>query len=254
VVSVLALVFVACEGQDKMQPKVPETTSAEAHGTKTDETGSPARSQPNTEPQSYTMGTGTDQSAQPVPQPNMQGGSVMQSSGTPGNSMMQSPATGTPTGGGTMTTSDMTDDQILQMVHVANTGEVDQAKLAQAKAKSARVKQFAAMMVHDHSQADAQGYDIARRLKITLADSAEANQLQNSGQQTLVQLRSEGSASFDRAYLDAQISEHQTVLNTIDSKLLPNAKSTDVRSHLQAVRAKVESHLREAQSIQGSLK
>jgi len=45
VVSVLALVFVACEGQDKMQPKVPETTSAEAHGTKTDETGSPARSQ-----------------------------------------------------------------------------------------------------------------------------------------------------------------------------------------------------------------
>jgi len=170
-----------------------------------------------------------------------------------GSSMQGGPSATPTTTPGVTSSTDITDDQILQAVHVANTGEVDQAKLALSKAKDARVKQFATMMVRDHSEADATGYNLAHRLNLSLADSTLSNQIQSNGQQTLVQLRGQGGNTFDRGYIDAQIKEHKDVLDTIDSTLLPNAKNPEVRTHLQTIRAKVAGHLKEAQSILGSL-
>ncbi|WP_394844083.1 DUF4142 domain-containing protein [Pendulispora brunnea] len=235
----IALTLAACS-QDRSQPKVPETTSADTTGPRAETPGSTYSPQSNWK--------------QPPPETP----TVSPNPGPYDSNLAQDPAGRAlpPTGGvadrNAMTTA-MADDQILQAVHVANTGEVDQAKLAQAKAKNPRVKQFAAMMVHDHLDADAKGYDIAKSLKLTPAESSIGMQLQSEGQRTLVELRSQSGADFDRSYMDAQVKAHKDVLNAIDQQLLPNAKNNEVRAHLQTVRTKVEGHLREAQSIQASL-
>jgi len=52
---------------------------------------------------------------------------------------------------GTQTT--FTDGQILGMMDVANSGEVEQGHEAESKAKSAKVKSFAKHMIDDHTSA-----------------------------------------------------------------------------------------------------
>ena len=45
----------------------------------------------------------------------------------------------------------LSQSQIAMVTELANTAEIEQGKLAQAKAKSAAVKKFAAMMQKDHT-------------------------------------------------------------------------------------------------------
>ncbi|WP_394821676.1 DUF4142 domain-containing protein [Pendulispora albinea] len=157
-------------------------------------------------------------------------------------------------GSGTATGSPSTlsDSEILQVTHVANMGEVEQARLAQQKAKDARVKRFAAMMVKEHSEADAKGNELAKQNALSPSESNTSAMLKSDSESTVQQLKL-SNADFDRTYMDAQVKAHRTVLDTIDTKLLPSAKSPDLRTMLQSVRAKVEGHLREAQDIQRSL-
>ncbi|WP_394845895.1 DUF4142 domain-containing protein [Pendulispora brunnea] len=146
----------------------------------------------------------------------------------------------------------LTDDQILQVTHVANMGEVEQGKIAQQKAKDPRVKRFAAMMVKDHSDADMKGTELASRTSLSPSESSTSTMLKSDSDASVQRLK-QGTGDFDRAYIDAQVNAHRTVLDTIDNKLLPNAKNSELRSMLQTVRAKVEGHLKQAQDIQSSL-
>src|SRR4051794_15386190 len=66
---------------------------------------------------------------------------------------------------GSASKSSLSDDQILHVLHTANAGEIEQGKLAQQRAKNARVKSFAAMMVKDHSDADKKGNEVAKKAK-----------------------------------------------------------------------------------------
>lgn len=147
----------------------------------------------------------------------------------------------------------LSDEQILNVVHVANLGEIDQAKIAQQKAKNAKVKAFAAMMIKDHTDSDAKGNELAKKSKLTLTESPVSTTLKADSDKAVEQLKTATGADLDRAYMDAQVKAHQTVLDTIDTKLLPNAKSADLKAMLQATRPKIEAHLKEAQDIQKTL-
>jgi putative membrane protein len=147
----------------------------------------------------------------------------------------------------------LTDEQILHITHTANTGEVEQAKLAKTKAKDAKVKQFAAMMVKDHGDADTKGMALGKKNKLTPAPSTESSTLETDAKQNTSAMAGQKGADFDRAYIDAQVKEHQAVLDMIDSRLLPSAKADDVKGLLQAIRPKIEAHLKAAQDIQKGL-
>lgn len=167
-------------------------------------------------------------------------------------------STGTPSAGSTQDTGSasaatLTDEQILQVVHVANLGEIEQAKIAQQKAKNAKAKAFAAMMVKDHTDADAKGNDLAKKNNLTPSDSPVSTALKTDSDKTVEQLKTQTGADFDRAYIDAQVKVHQTVLDTLTSKLLPSAKNAEVKTLLQTIQPKIEAHLKEAQEIQKTL-
>ncbi|HEY3593253.1 MAG TPA: DUF4142 domain-containing protein [Polyangiaceae bacterium] len=147
----------------------------------------------------------------------------------------------------------LTDAQILHVLHTANAGEIEQAKLAEKKTKNAHVKKFAMMMVKDHGDADKKGAGIAKKIKVSPESNDVSAKLEGDAKQLTSSMSSETGASFDRSYIDAQVKEHQAVLDTIDHRLLPNAKSDDVKTLLQAVRSKVDSHLKEATDIRREL-
>jgi putative membrane protein len=145
------------------------------------------------------------------------------------------------------------DGQIIKIADLANSGEVEQAQLAQMKATDPQVKQFAAMMIKDHSKAKQQGAQLAKKAGLTEEDSGQAATLQTKAEQTLATLKVVDATSFDKAYMNAQVEQHQMVLDTLTKTLIPSATNPQLKAELEATRNMVQRHLGHAQQIHQSL-
>jgi putative membrane protein len=163
----------------------------------------------------------------------------------PGNAIA-SPVATTPSS----TAPALTEPQIAMIADLANTSEVEQGKLAQAKAKNASVKKFAAMMVKHHSEAKTEQAKLFKQLNLTPAQSPKATTLQQDGEKTLTSLRAATGASFDARYIDSQVDAHQKVLDALDNELIPAATDQKLIDGLNKMKATVQSHLQEAKTIQ----
>lgn len=146
----------------------------------------------------------------------------------------------------------LSDAQIAKIADLVNTAEVEQGKLAQGKAKAPAVKKFAEMMIKHHSDAKQEQAKLFKKLNLTPADSATAATLKSDGESTLKTLKESDAAGFDAAYVKSQIDGHQKVLDTLDAQLLPGAKAPELAEALRKMRTTVESHLKEAKSLQAA--
>jgi putative membrane protein len=178
----------------------------------------------------------------------------------PDSSPMSPPATPSAAAPAAATPSDkapaaeplLSDEQILEIVHTANQGEIAQAKLAKGRTQDARVKRLAAMMIEDHSVADHKAMALSKKLNGP-TPSATRSSLESDAQNNTTILESKTGAEFDKGYVDTQVKEHQAVLDVIDQQLLPNAKDADVKTFVTGVRAKVAMHLHHAQELQAAI-
>lgn len=147
----------------------------------------------------------------------------------------------------------MGDDQVLGALHVANQGEVEQGKLAKSKAKNANVKRFAEMMVKHHSEADAKATSISKKLTLQLATTQASSDLANAVKEKTTAMAGQLGVDFDKAYIDAQVKEHEAVVDLIDKRLAPSAQAPEVKAYVDAVRSKVVQHLADAKELQAKL-
>jgi putative membrane protein len=147
----------------------------------------------------------------------------------------------------------LTDAQILYITDTINSGEVDQATVAKQKAKSPAVKKFANQMIAQHKQAKQQGQTLAKQTKLDPTDSASAAEAARKGTQTLDSLRAADPESFDRVYMESQVTQHQDVLDDLDKHLIPSASNAKLKAELQKSRTMVDSHLTQAKKIQQDL-
>ena len=248
---VLLLLGAAGCGGSESPPKTPEpppastSTNASASGSTT---GQNTTKQEGSSLASSSTDTSMGTSGSPP--------SSAQSSGTPNDGRGTTSASTAGTTAGSSTASapmTLTDDQILYVLHAANLAEMDQARVAEKKAKNPRVKRFASMMLKDHGEADAKGNEVAKKVRASLAPSEVSNRLESDAKQMTASITTDTAKDFDRTYIDAQAKEHRAVLDAIDRELLPAAKTTEVKEILQTVRPKIEGHLREAEDIQKGL-
>jgi putative membrane protein len=86
--------------------------------------------------------------------------------------------------------------------------EIDSSKLALQKSKDAQVRSFAQMMIRDHTASTAKMVSILKKEK---AD-APSTTLDPDHQAQLDALNAESGASFDTAYVKAQLQGHQDAL------------------------------------------
>ena len=146
------------------------------------------------------------------------------------------------------------DAQIASIVVTANQVDIDAGKLAESRAKNADVKQFAKLMVADHTGVNKQATALVTRLHVTPQDNDTSKSLKDGGDKNLANLRTLKGAAFDKAYVDHEVAYHQAVLDAIDKTLIPNASNADLKALLVKVRPAIASHLEHAQHIQASLK
>lgn len=145
-------------------------------------------------------------------------------------------------------TDPLSDEQIAAITDAANTAEIAQAKLAQSKSKDAAVKQFAAMMISHHGEAKQK----QAKLKLKPAESGVSTAMQVDADATLNALKADTGKDFDQAYITAQVTGHQKVLDTINDKLLPNVKNPELKAYLEEIKPRVEDHLKQAKALQES--
>ncbi|HKB45543.1 MAG TPA: DUF4142 domain-containing protein [Chitinophagaceae bacterium] len=136
------------------------------------------------------------------------------------------------------------------LVKAANGGmaEVQLGELGEKKAMSQRVKDFSAMMVHDHSAANDKVKNLAAQKNITLPTSvSDENQKKIDG------LSKKTGKDFDRNYIDAMVKDHETTIDMFESAM-KNTKDPDVNSFADKTLPTLRMHLDSAKSVRSSLK
>lgn len=147
----------------------------------------------------------------------------------------------------------LSEAQVAMITELANTAEIEHAKLAQGKAKSRDVKKFAAMMIKHHSEAKNEHTQLYKQLSLTPTQSQPATALKEDADKTLGSLRAADGNAFDIAYMNSQVDAHQKVLDSINQELLPAASNEKLVAALNKMKKTVEEHLDQAKSIQADL-
>lgn len=145
------------------------------------------------------------------------------------------------------------DAQIAAIVVTANQVDIDAGQLAKSMAGSKEVRDFAQLMVADHTGVNKLATDLAQKLGLKPEDNPTAQGLRQGGEKNVAKLKTLQGAAFDRAYVDNEVSYHQAVIAALDKTLIPNAHNQELKDLMVKVRPNFVAHLQHAQSLQAGL-
>ena len=154
--------------------------------------------------------------------------------------------------GSQLSAQTVTDAQIASIVVTANQVDIDAATIALGRASSPAVKQFAQLMVTDHTGVNKAAVELATKLKVTPQDNPTSQALKTGGDKHAAQLKSLSGAAFDRAYIAHEVAYHQQVLDAVDKVLLPGVTNAELKALLVKVRPAFVAHLEHAKTLQKS--
>jgi len=145
------------------------------------------------------------------------------------------------------------DAQIAAIVVTANQVDIDAGKLAASKTKSDEVKQFAKLMVTDHSGVNKSAAELVTRLKVKPEPSDTSAGLKKGGDDNVARLKKLSGEAFDRAYVDNEVTYHQAVIDALDKTLIPSAQNEELKALMVKVRPAFGAHLDHAKALQAQL-
>lgn len=139
-----------------------------------------------------------------------------------------------------------TAQEFADMAAASDTYEIESSKLAETKAQDAKVKEFAAMLVKDHSKstADLKTAAGAASPAITPAPALNAEQQAN-----LDALKAAGAAGFDQLYLSQQVPAHEKALGMLQA-YSAGGDVQPLKEFASKTAPVVQHHLEQARSMQ----
>lgn len=147
-----------------------------------------------------------------------------------------------------------TDPQIAHIAYTAGTIDIAAAKQALAKSRNKAVRSFAQEMVRDHQAVNAKALALVKKLHVTPQPNPTSTSLTTSAAATRARLNRLSGAAFDRAYVDNEVTYHQTVNGALESTLIPNAKNDQLKSLLQTGLSLFREHQAHAEQVAKELK
>jgi putative membrane protein len=157
--------------------------------------------------------------------------------------------TRTTTGATAPTTADtgrlaaMADSSFVRDATLGSLWEMRLGTLAEQKASSSAVKDFAKRMVSDHTSMWKQWTSLARKNGLPVNSTLQPEQ-----QQSVTQLGTASGAEFDNAYMTAMVQAHQRDA-TMFQQLGPSARSSEVQQLASSGLATIQQHLSMAQQV-----
>lgn len=139
--------------------------------------------------------------------------------------------------------------EAVGLLETVDDSEIENARLALERSKNDDVLEYARHMIADHED--------ARRMigetGIKGMGSEARRQVQDRTRMTANRLKRLEGGAFDRAYIASQVDNHQMVLDKIDQKIVPHAKTGAFATHVQDRRPVIQSHLDEARRLKSRL-
>jgi putative membrane protein len=132
----------------------------------------------------------------------------------------------------------------LREAGYADLAEVELGQLAEQKASSPEVKQFAERMVKDHTKNDDQLKQVAKQEGVTLPDN-----LSPKDEETKGRLEKFSGKEFDHAYMLDMVRNHTTDVAKFKDESKENI-SPAVKNYIDQTLPTLESHLKEARSVE----
>lgn len=127
--------------------------------------------------------------------------------------------------------------------------EVQLATMALTKATSARVKEFAQMMVDDHTKANTELKAMASKKNIILPDV-----MSEKTQKKYYDLeQKEKGNEFDKEFIDQMVKDHKEDIDNFED-LAEDTKDSELQTWASGKLPALKHHLEEAQRIQDELK
>jgi putative membrane protein len=139
--------------------------------------------------------------------------------------------------------ADVPDANFYKNAAEGGIAEVDMGNLARQKAQSQIVKEFAALMVKDHSAVNEKLRFIAESKKITLPANTSVEEMVAKDK-----LKGLSGASFDKSYVKGMIKDHQADVAEF-KKEATSGQDPDARAFASATLPTLEGHLKKIQSI-----
>jgi putative membrane protein len=163
------------------------------------------------------------------------------------SSKMNATDSGTASKNQTITTDEATSSFLVDAANGGMT-EVKAGQIASEKAKDARVKNFAAMMVHDHSAANDQVRNLASQRNVTLpAAVSDANQKATDD------LGKKTGSDFDKSFMNMMVKDHNNAIDMF-KKAADKVNDTEVKSFINNTLPTLQMHLDSAKAVQKRLK
>jgi putative membrane protein len=148
--------------------------------------------------------------------------------------------------------ADLDDPTIVAIFDAANTADIESGRLAAERGQSAEVREFGAMLARDHQHVRQLGRDLAKKLQVTPTppkDDASAA----AHAKAMASLRAKTGADFDRAFLQHEAAFHKSVIEAVQSTLLPAIKNEELRGLVVKVAPAFQAHMVAAQNLEKKL-
>jgi len=133
--------------------------------------------------------------------------------------------------------------EFLTQAASGNMMEIELGELAQQKATSPRVKEFASMMVRDHTRANEELQRITQSRNVTFSGTME-----DKHRRKLDQLRDKQGAEFDRAYMKHMVDDHQEDIRKYE-EIAREATDPAIRDYANTTLTSLRTHLEQAKAI-----
>ena len=143
----------------------------------------------------------------------------------------------------------LTDANIVAILDGADAADSSAGSVAAAKGTAADVKSFAKDMMRDHHAQRKACQDLATKLNVTpempVSDNSAA--AAQAWQDSLNAMPK--GAAFDKAYIDHEVTYHETLLNTAQTALAA-AQNVELKDLITKATPTIQAHLDHAKSIQ----
>jgi putative membrane protein len=148
----------------------------------------------------------------------------------------------------------LTDGQILKVSEAVDKGEIEQSKEVQKKARNPQVKKLAAELIQHHTKNKQKAQTLGKKAQLTPEDSPVSTELSAKAEENLQTIKTAADAKgAEQAYVDGQIRQHETVLELLNTRLIPNAMNADLKAALEETRKMVETHIEEARRVKQAM-
>jgi putative membrane protein len=148
----------------------------------------------------------------------------------------------------------LSDVEIAHAAYTADELDIAYAQIALEKSKTTAIREFAQLMIKDHTAANEATLALVKRLGVTPKDNPFSQTLVKNGEAKKAELRGLSGAAFDRAYAQNELGYHQVVVKTVADNWIASIQNAEFKKFMTDANEIFKVHLVHAQHMVEGLK